>query len=131
MDLLLDTHIWLWSILGDSRLSSAVARELRSSRNQLWLSPISVWEALLLCEKGRLTPLEDAETWIEGAIGAVPLTQAPLTYEVALASRAVRLPHRDPSDRLIVATAKVYGLTLVTGDRRLIQARQAPVLANT
>jgi len=130
MNLLLDTHVWLWSILGHPRLSVRVAHALRSADNRLWLSPISVWEALLLCEKGRLTPAEDVESWAERALDAFPFTEAPLTHEVALASRTVRLPHRDPSDRLLVATARTFGLTLVTGDQRLIQSGQVPVLAN-
>jgi PIN domain nuclease of toxin-antitoxin system len=130
MNLLLDTHVWLWSVLGDERLSTRVARELRSPVNRLWLSPISVWEALLLCERGRFTPAEDVEGWVKMALTAIPFTEAPFTHDVALTTRTIRLAHRDPADRLLVATAKVLGLTLVTADKRLIQARQVPVLAN-
>jgi PIN domain nuclease of toxin-antitoxin system len=128
--LLLDTHIWLWSLLEPEKLSRRVARELDSPANELWLSPISVWETLVLCQKGRLVVGDDPSAWIAKAIRAAPLIEPPLTTEVALETSAIKLPHGDPADRFLVATAKVFGLTLVTADQRLIRARQAPVLAN-
>ena len=54
MKLLLDTHIWLWSLLEPERLGSQVRLALEKNGNELWLSPISVWEALMLVERGRL-----------------------------------------------------------------------------
>jgi PIN domain nuclease of toxin-antitoxin system len=128
--LLLDTHIWLWSRLEPDRLSRRVARELQNPANELWLSPISIWETLILCEKGRLKLDGGAAEWILKAMRVVPMTEAPLNTEVALETAKIRLPHRDPADRFLVATARVFGLTLVTADRRLLDARQAPVLAN-
>jgi PIN domain nuclease of toxin-antitoxin system len=61
---------------------------------------------------------------------AVPMTAAPITVEVALATASIKLPHRDPADRILAATARVYGLTLVTADDLLLRARQVPMLAN-
>jgi PIN domain nuclease of toxin-antitoxin system len=55
---------------------------------------------------------------------------APLTHEIALATRAVRLPHRDPADRFLVATALIHGLTLVTADQNVGRSKQIPVLLN-
>jgi PIN domain nuclease of toxin-antitoxin system len=128
--LLLDTHIWLWSRLEPDRLSRRVARELLNPANELWLSPISIWETLILCDKGRLKLDGGAAGWIVRAMRIVPMMEAPLTTQVALETVSVRLPHRDPADRFLLATAKVFGLTLVTADRRLLETRQAPVLAN-
>jgi PIN domain nuclease of toxin-antitoxin system len=128
--LLLDTHIWLWSLLEPDRLSPRVKRELQNAANELWLSPISLWETLVLSEKGRLELAGEARAWIEKALRAAPLKEAPLTAAVALESAAVKLPHRDPADRFLVATARAFDLTLATADRRLIDARQSPVLAN-
>ncbi len=54
MKLLLDTHIWIWSVGEPERLSRRVARELDNSQNQLWLSPVSIWEAMLLHRKSRI-----------------------------------------------------------------------------
>jgi len=59
-----------------------------------------------------------------------PVREAPLTHEIALATRSVGLPHRDPADRLLVATALIHGLTLVTADRNLSRTKQIPVLLN-
>ena len=98
--------------------------------NELWLSPISIWETVTLCEKGRLSLEGGAAEWISKAMRGVPMTEAPLTAEVALETASVRLAHRDPADRFLVATARVFGLTLVTADWRLIDSRQTPVLAN-
>jgi PIN domain nuclease of toxin-antitoxin system len=60
----------------------------------------------------------------------VAFKEAPLTHEVALRTRAIDLPHRDPADRFLAATASVYGLTLVTGDERLLGSTAFAVLAN-
>lgn len=127
--LLLDTHIWLWSLLEPKRLSARVASALESRDNELWLSPISVWEALVLAAKGRLKLEPDPPRWIARALEAVPLRDALLNRDVALESHAVRLRHRDPADRFLVATARVYDLTFVTADRRLLRARVVPTLA--
>jgi Uncharacterized protein conserved in bacteria len=128
--LLLDTHIWLWSRLEPDRLSRRVARELQNPANELWLSPISIWETLILCEKGRLKLDGGAAEWILKAMRAVPMSEAPLTTQVALETAKVRLPHRDPADRFLIATARVFELTLVTADAALIEARQVRVLGN-
>lgn len=130
MDFLLDTHIWLWSMLEPERIAPSVAEVLENGDGELWLSPISIWETLVLVEKGRLDLGGDPEGWVERALAAVPLREAPLTFEVALASGGIELPHRDSADRLLAATAMVFELTLVTADRRLIDQGTLRVLAN-
>ncbi len=130
MKLLLDTHIWVWSALDRPRLSARLTATLENTRNELWLSPISLWEVLTLCQKNRLTLHPNPQTWIGNALDAVPLREAPITYQVAQETARVQLPHRDPADRFLVATARVFGLTLVTADEQLLKARQSPVLAN-
>jgi PIN domain nuclease of toxin-antitoxin system len=129
--LLLDTHIWLWSLLAPGQLSRAVVRAFEQPATELWLSPISVWEALMLIERGRVQVDRPAADWVTEALAAVPLREAPLTHQVALESRRLRLPHADPADRFLAATARVYDLTLVTADRRLGRVRDLAVLANT
>jgi PIN domain nuclease of toxin-antitoxin system len=128
--LLLDTHIWLWALLEPERLAPAVRTALQSADNEIWLSPISVWEALVLVERGRLSVNAPAADWIEQMVRAVPRREAPLTHEVAVASRRVALSHQDPADRFLAATAQVLGLTLVTADDRLLQSKDYAVLAN-
>jgi len=128
--LLLDTHIWLWSFLQPERLGSRVAAELESADNELWLSPISVWEALLLAERGRIRLLPSPERWILDALAEVPMTDAPLNREVALESRRLSMATKDPADRFIVATARVYDLTLITEDGKLRGLEGVAVLEN-
>ena len=130
MKLLLDTHIWLWSVLEPTRLSRRVAEEIQDSSNELWLSPISIWELVVLAQKGRMLSGEDMETWLPQAMRALPLREAPVTYEVARETGRLQISHRDPADRFLLATAKVFELTLVTSDERLLKARDVSLLAN-
>jgi PIN domain nuclease of toxin-antitoxin system len=128
--LLLDTHIWLWSLLEPERLSRRVAAALQSPRNELWLSPISVWEAMILSEKRRVVLDDEPRAWIARALETIALREAPLTRDIALESRVVDLAHEDPADRFLAATARVLGLTLVTADDRLLRATSFRTLAN-
>jgi PIN domain nuclease of toxin-antitoxin system len=83
MKLLLDTHIWLWSLGEPYRLSKRVAKELDNRQNELWLSPISMWEAFLLFKKKRVQISTDFETWLANSLSVLPVIEAPLTFEVA------------------------------------------------
>jgi len=130
MKLLLDTHIWVWSALDRARLSSRVTATLENPGNELWLSPISLWEVLTLCQKNRLTLHPNPQAWITNSLDAVPMREAQITYQVAQETARVQLAHRDPADRFLVATARVFDLTLVTADEHLLKARQVSVLAN-
>jgi len=128
--LLLDTHIWLWSLLDPAGLSRSVAGALADRDNELWLSPISVWELGVLVAKGRIFLGVPVADWVKQVMSKVPLKEATLTHEVALETLKVELPHPDPADRFLAATARVFDLTLVTADRRLIQAKGLKVLPN-
>jgi PIN domain nuclease of toxin-antitoxin system len=130
VNLLLDTHIWLWSLLEPERLAGPVATALGAGSTRPWLSPLSVWEALLLIERGRVRVDVDPEAWVREALAAAPVEEAPVTTEVALASRALVTRHRDPVDRFLAATAQVFDLTLVTADRQLFQLPGVRVLTN-
>ena len=130
MKLLLDTHIWLWSALEPARLSKPVRRALEDQRNELWVSPITVWEALVLARKKRLVLEPTPAQWVRRALRELPLREAPFTHEVALRSETIALGHDDPADRFLAATALVYDLTLVTADTRLLKSRHVPTLAN-
>ena len=132
MNLLLDTHVWIWSHVEPARLTKRVAGALTDSRNELWLSPISVWEFLLLAEHGRVRAKGGLQPrdWTDAALSRVPMHDAALTRDVALASRSVRLDHQDPADRFLAATAEVYELTLVTADERLLRGKGFRTHAN-
>lgn len=130
MKLLLDTHIWLWSLLEPEKLTQRIAVELESAKNELWLSPISIWELLIQVEKGRVVLDREPRAWIAAVQEVVPYREAPLTGEVAIRSRLVDLPHQDPADRFIAATAEVYGLTLVTSDKQILSSKTISLLPN-
>lgn len=131
MRLLLDTHIWVWSLDDPSRLTDRVAGALRDAENEIWLSPISVWEVLLLVEKGRLGFDQEPGSWIRRAIDVSRSREASLNHQVAIQSRGLKLAHGDPADRFLAATAIVYELVLVTGDERLLEGNGWEVLPNT
>ena len=130
MKLLLDTHIWVWSVADVSRLADPVRRALEDRSNELWICSISIWEVLILSERGRLMLEPDARTWVRDALADPPLREAPVTIDVAAASRAVRLQNQDPADRFIAASAMVFGLTLVTADADLSGCPDIAVLPN-
>lgn len=132
MNLLLDTHIWVWSHAAPERLSKRVTAALIDDSNELWLSPISVWEFLLLAERGRVRTSNDETPadWVDAALARAPMRDAALSREVALRSRSVEIGHQDPADRFLAATADVYELTLVTADERLLSGRGFRTLAN-
>lgn len=130
MKLLLDTHIWLWALLDPDRLTARVRAALQSGENELWLSPISVWEATLLAERGRVRVASDATTWVRQLLDAMPRREAAITNDIAIMSRQLTLTHQDPADRFLAATACVMGLTLVTADERLLGCTEYDVLAN-
>lgn len=130
MKLLLDTHILIWSATEPQKLASDIVYEIENESNELWFSPISLWETLVLAEKGKIILKPDALTCFQALIDEYSLHEAPLTSEVAIQSRRVTLPHQDPADRFIVATAIVYGLTLITADSKIIESKGLPVMPN-
>lgn len=119
MKLLLDTHIWLWYLLGDKRLSLQLQSAIVDFNTELWLSPISIWETLILAEKGRISLQPDPVTWVNLALKTLETREAQMNYAIAILSRHIVLPHQDPADRFIVATAIYYGLQLATVDANL------------
>jgi PIN domain nuclease of toxin-antitoxin system len=131
VQLLLDTHIWIWSVSAPENLSLRVRRALEAPESVLWLSPISVWEATLLFQRRRLLTDRDPDDAVRDMLRVLPQRIAPLTYDVALASCSLTLTHRDPADRFLAATAKVHKLTLVTADKRLLASREYATLANS
>jgi PIN domain nuclease of toxin-antitoxin system len=128
LNLLLDTHIWLWSLDDPKRLGRRVRRELSNPANELWLSPISTWEALILNAKGRVRLTGDLRDWVQRA--TAPMHEAPLTHEIVLAAQQLELARQDPADRFLAATAMILDLTLVTAERDLLGLGEIATLAN-
>ena len=123
MKILLDTHTWIWYLLGDSRLSPKHKRCIEGADNDVLLSSISIWEAHLLIEKGRLVVDQSAGVWIQNALRTLPVREVPLTFAVAARSRALRMEHEDPADRFIAATAIEMKIPLLTSDEKMLACR--------
>lgn len=128
MKLLLDTHIWLWSLAEPKRLSRRVQQELRDGNNELWLSPVSTWEALLLHAKGRVRLHSSLREWMASA--TAHFREAPLTHEIVMAAHELPFAHQDPADRFLLATAAALDLTLVAADDRFLGLGTIATLAN-
>jgi PIN domain nuclease of toxin-antitoxin system len=121
--LLLDTHVWLWLVSGAEPLRRSVlsAVEGAARRGRIRVSAISVWEVAMLEAKGRIRLAKDCLAWVQEALSAPGASLVPLTPEIAVESS--RLPgdfHGDPADRILVATARLLGATLLTRDERIL-----------
>jgi PIN domain nuclease of toxin-antitoxin system len=107
-------------LLEPERLTPHLAELLAEPGHELYLSPISVWETLVLARKGRLVLEPDPAAWVHSALRKSATTMAPLDHEVALQSENLAgFGSKDPADRFLVATALVHGLTLATADREM------------
>ncbi len=118
--ILLDTHIWYWWVSGQRRLSARQAKALTDS-DQVVLSAISVWEFCTKAASGKMILDRPIEAWLERSLDNPRLTVIPVTYEIVVESS--RLPgefHKDPADRMIVASARVMDLDLLTADKKIL-----------
>ena len=109
------------------RIGTTLRRQLKDAE-EIWLSPVSTWEALVLASKGRIRIDEAPEVWVEEATS--PFREAPFTHRIVLESQNLSFPRRDPADRFLAATAKVLGLTLATADTKLLGLGDIATLAN-
>lgn len=123
--LLYDTHAWVWSAAGDEAqlgTSARAAIQHAARTGSLRVAAISVWEVAMLHAKGRVQLSLDLTQWVHQALGAAGTRLVPLEPEIAIES--TRLPgafHGDPADRLLVATARVLGASLLTRDRAILE----------
>lgn len=127
-ELLLDTHIWVRFLQGDPSLSAAIVRSVEAAREggRAFISVISIWEVAMLVQKGRLALPLSVDVWIERSLQLPGVRLLPLSAAIAL--ETARLPepmHKDPADRILVATALVETLQLVTLDRAILRFARA------
>ncbi len=125
MTALLDTHVFIWWLNDRERLSPAQREVVESagSQNPLLVSDISLWEVATLHGLGRIRLTLPIREWLDKAV-APPLVRRH-GISPAIAAELAALPdsfHRDPADRILVATARVLGATLLTQDRRIVDA---------
>jgi PIN domain nuclease of toxin-antitoxin system len=121
--IVLDTHALVWWVSAPRRIPARARRLIDGAIDAgdlIGVSSISVWEVAMLVERGRLELRVPVDAWI-ASVEALPFFQF-LPIDNRIAFRAVSLagfPHRDPADRMILATALGLGATLVTADTRL------------
>jgi PIN domain nuclease of toxin-antitoxin system len=129
---LADTHVLLWWASGDRRLPRSHARVFRRAGQDapVLVSDISLWEVAMLVDQRRVRLDRPLRDWLETA------TAPPLVKRVgitpAIAAETASLPpafHRDPADRILVATARILGATLLTADERILTSAVVPTLA--
>lgn len=118
---ILDTHIWVWTVDQNSKLTTDYAKSVRQDEaDGLGVSIISCWEVAKLVELGRLQFSIPVEDWIEAALNYPNIRLLDLTPAIAIES--TRLPsgfHKDPADQIIVATARIYNVSIVTMDDKI------------
>jgi PIN domain nuclease of toxin-antitoxin system len=126
----LDTHVWIWWILGDPSLSLAErdALDAFTPENRPILCDISLWEFATLVDMGRVEIDGSVDDWLR--VAASPSTVRIQSITPSIVAEMNRLPstfHRDPADRLIVATARCLKLPLATKDRKIRSSKMVQV----
>ncbi len=116
MRILLDTHVFLWFISGDTQLSTDVRNAIRDPDNEVYLSAISVWEAIVKYQLGKLPLPEHPETYLPKQRDLHQIASLDLNESSVL--QLAKLPplHRDPFDRMLICQALQNGLTIATVD---------------
>lgn len=119
--LILDTHAWWWAISEPEKLTSLAAETIRQTpADQICVAAISLWELGMMVSRGRISLILSPQEWFHYAIDKLGTTVLALTPEIAI--DACYLPgdfHKDPADRIIVATARIYHAPLITKDRKI------------
>jgi PIN domain nuclease of toxin-antitoxin system len=120
--ILLDTHIWAWLINGSAELNNRTIKLLDGAAREgkLFVPEIAIWELATLVAKKRLTLGMPIKNWVEEAMQKPGIEMAPLSWEISIES--TMLPgvlHTDPADRIIIATARIKKLSLVTRDEKI------------
>lgn len=119
--LLLDTHVWIWSMIGSSSLKKSfnLTFEKAAKENRILISPMSIWEIGMLVEKKRIEIAMDVLDWVEQAL-EYGLVLSDITPRIAINSARLGKVHGDPIDRLLIATASEKNAVLVTCDRKIL-----------
>lgn len=121
--MLLDTHTWVWLNNGSNELSKKIIHYIddAAENGKIFISAISVWELATLASKKRLILRTSLKEWVDEALSQIGVELVPLTPDISIESS--QLPngfHGDPADRLIVATARIKRMILLTRDRKIM-----------
>ncbi|HZR80854.1 MAG TPA: type II toxin-antitoxin system VapC family toxin [Candidatus Binatia bacterium] len=126
MNLLLDTHVWIWSQEDPDRLGAQARRLLLDGDNQNHVCTVSTLELARLCAIGAVEPGIALREWVGRALRALQARTIEVSHDVALEAYSLPGPfHKDPADRLLVAASRCHALTIVTADERILSYRGA------
>ena len=117
--ILLDTHIWFYFLQDSLELRADLKDQIEKEPNDVLISPISVWELMVLARKKRVKLRPSPERFIRDALSSYPFKPAWLTDEIAILSETLEFKHIDPADRFLAATAMAHGATMATDDTNL------------
>jgi len=124
MTLLLDTHVWLWAVEAPEKLGRRTKALLVRAGNDRFVSAISALEIARLCLDERVILSISPKMWMEDSARDLRLQQVDVGFAIALEAYSLPDPfHRDPADRVLVATARTYQATLLTADERILAYR--------
>ncbi len=118
MKLLLDSHVFLWTIADDRRLSGTASRLILDQGNELFLSTASVWEIFLKVQIGKLPLPRPVGGFLKLQLAENFIRSLPLTLEHVLKLEQLPMHHRDPFDRILIAQAIAESVPIVTADRQ-------------
>ena len=127
MRLLLDTHIFLWFISGDARLSGPLRQIIRDTENDVYLSVVSIWEVIIKHGLGKLFLPEPPEIYLPRQRRLHLIQSLPVDEDSVSQLSKLPLLHRDPFDRMLISQALQYNLTIATVDNA-IRAYPVPVI---
>jgi PIN domain nuclease of toxin-antitoxin system len=114
--IILDTHVWLWFINGNLDLFPSNWLNQIESASRVGISPVSCYEIALAHSKGRIKLPSTAQAWFQDSLTSVGIELFPMTEVIAAQAVELSPIHKDPFDRLIIATALVYGSKLASVD---------------
>jgi PIN domain nuclease of toxin-antitoxin system len=122
--ILLDTHVWIWFMNGNKEIKKTIQKKISAAiqQNAIYIAAISLWEMSMLEFKNRITLDMPCLEWINKSIDLINLQILPITPAIAVESCSLPgIFHEDFADRIITATARVEGLTLYTGDVKILE----------
>jgi PIN domain nuclease of toxin-antitoxin system len=119
--IVLDTHVLIWAVQDDPRLGRGARHCIERDGHRLIVPALCAWEVAMLDRAGRVPFVGGALAWLRAVLDVPGVALAPLTPEIAVDSAMMPWPHRDPADRMIVATARALDCALVTADEQILR----------
>ncbi len=114
---LLDTHVFLWALGEADRLSEAARDAIEDPANEIYVSAAVVWEIAIKHALGKLQLPSEPAIYVPARVGALGFRELPVRFEHALLAASLPRHHRDPFDRMLIAQARIEGMTFITNDQ--------------